>query len=779
MKPNKIILPDGSSIETLNDKIIYTAVSGKRTITPTNTVNKVQYDTKTSIPDIKKVATTFTPLNIPLPKVQYDMNSVLKDNVVTTTTPQFKNGGIRVKAFGGKSIIDNTEEKPKYFIGAALAAASLGLGVVNSIMGNNAQQKQIAEQNRVTTMNNNNQVDQRLDAEGVSARNFSVNTPMTSFYANGGKAGIVLPSSNQGIEQKTDDMAVAYGATHAQGGVDMGDVEVEGGGAQGNKPGEVIKQEPDGSQFIFSNRIPYTNNMTFAQAAQQLTDQKQQIEQTIGKKLLTVDKLGVKLNASGNIPQANGNARRIDISKNVVNKLETNKQNIDSQIEQLKQQQLQVGMKMGLYNPDGTPKNTSTAPNIPTQGGEQQEPQMKYGGYHTDVTTGQLVKDADFSNPNAFDNNQFQVAPSSNKNNSLMYPNPNASQGIGTNPIMGNNQVPIMATDTEKGNQGYDAGYTTPTTINTPIQVQQGVDTPDVTPKTDTTDLTNAVKTVNVVNPVKASIGTKVDNFLSSNVGQGALGLANAGLNFMTTLNSAKNLENVKVAQYVPIKNIDTPLANLSASRSEVMQNQKEVSAYAKQNYANPGVANIMMQNAGNKSIEQLSNINQQEQNMNTSIINQNISRQMNTQQANNAGQQQYAQTVASKTIGDIQNRQAVASGLNKDLGTVITDYRKGVSEQRTLDLYSKMNPRSVNNAITLQTNYGVDINKLNALNTNTEKTNMLIQAGVPENEIPTYLYKVKVPDYNLNFGQIGQVNTPISGSTKANPYLTQFTPKK
>jgi hypothetical protein len=186
-----------------------------------------------------------------------------------------------------------------------------------------------------------------------------------------------------------------------------------------------------------------------------------------------------------------------------------------------------------------------------------------------------------------------------------------------------------------------------------------------------------------------------------------------------------------------------------------------------------------MMQNAGNKSIEQLSNINQQEQNMNTNIINQNISRQMNTQQTNNAGEQQYNQTVANKTIGDIQNRQAVASGLNKDLSTVISDYKKGVSEQRTLDLYSKMNPRSVNNDITLQTQYGVDINKLNALNNDTEKTNMLIKAGVPEDEIPTYLYKVRTPSYNLNFGQVGQVNTPINGSTKPNPYLTQFTPKK
>lgn len=66
---------------------------------------------------------------------------------------------------------------------------------------NNAQKKQIVEQNRLIEKQNLNQLEQRIDAEEVSQRNFGSNTPMHSFYANGGN-----------IENTASDLSIAKGA---------------------------------------------------------------------------------------------------------------------------------------------------------------------------------------------------------------------------------------------------------------------------------------------------------------------------------------------------------------------------------------------------------------------------------------------------------------------------------------------------------------------------------------------------------------------------------------
>ena len=185
----------------------------------------------------------------------------------------------------------NTVPREKRFLGAALAVAQLGMGVYSMISQNNAQKKAVEEQNKAIEEQNALQLNQRLESDNIAQRNFGNNSNMRSFYASGGR-------NVSGVKQVTSTEAVAYGATHnernpQQGGtgVPYRNIEVEGGGKNGNQPGEVIKQNPDGD-FIFSDRILYDDKHTFAQVAQGIVQQKGILQQN----LQVILKLEVLLN---------------------------------------------------------------------------------------------------------------------------------------------------------------------------------------------------------------------------------------------------------------------------------------------------------------------------------------------------------------------------------------------------------------------------------------------------------------------------------------------------
>lgn len=267
-------------------------------------------------------------------------------------------------------------DRPKYFLGAILGVAQLGMSIYGAIEQHNAQKKAVEEQNKITDANNLKQFDMQKEQDNIANNNYGSDSNMTSYYAKGG------------VKPVASDMSVAFGATHNQSngngtGVPYKGVEVEGGGKQGNKPGEVIKHGNEGD-FVFSDRIPFDDKQTFAQVAQVLTTNKAGVEKSINTNLQSISELDNKITKAGGLIQASNNLRHVDVYKGKNSKLSSELDNINAQIEQLKQAQLQKGIQMGIYNPDGTPKDTQNVPdgtdNIPDSNQPQNSEQMAYGG---------------------------------------------------------------------------------------------------------------------------------------------------------------------------------------------------------------------------------------------------------------------------------------------------------------------------------------------------------------------------------------------------------------
>ena len=180
---------------------------------------------------------------------------------------------------------------------------------------------------------------QKLDIEDVNQRNFGVNTPMHSFYATGG------------VKPTAANISTVVGPKHEQGGVDYKNAEVEGG--------EVIKHEGS-NDFIFTDdmRIPFDEKHTYAEVAKQLSDDKGMLEKVAGAELLKHDKFIAKLNKSGSITESSTNKRKAEVAKFKADAIDKDVKIYDSKLEELKIDQLQKGMALGLYNEDGTPKDT-------------------------------------------------------------------------------------------------------------------------------------------------------------------------------------------------------------------------------------------------------------------------------------------------------------------------------------------------------------------------------------------------------------------------------------
>lgn len=255
----------------------------------------------------------------------------------------------RTYSYGGEV------EKPKYFLGAVLGLAGQAASM---IMQNNAQKKQVAAQNKLVEEQNAMQMEQRIDTEEVSQRNFGSNTPMHSFYANGGNLGVVPESVG---------MSVVKGAKHENGGVDYKQVEVEGG--------EVIKHEGS-NDFIFRDRkvlqdeglgelglerynININHTTTYADVAKQFAEQKGTIEKQVGFTLKKLDKLNKDYSKSGSKLKASTTNRLMEKTNLELAKLKEQDNQIEQQVEQLKEHQLQKGWELGIYDEQGRPKDTT------------------------------------------------------------------------------------------------------------------------------------------------------------------------------------------------------------------------------------------------------------------------------------------------------------------------------------------------------------------------------------------------------------------------------------
>lgn len=121
------------------------------------------------------------------------------------------------------------------------------------------------------------------------------------------------------------DTGVINGASHARGGVDLGSVEVEGQ--------EVMKQNPDGSTNVYSDKLGY------ADAIKPLANRKGQLEQILAR--LSEQEQILSNNTGLDIPERNTISTKI-LALNIQKKpIIEEIQNIDAQMQQLFQMQQQ------------------------------------------------------------------------------------------------------------------------------------------------------------------------------------------------------------------------------------------------------------------------------------------------------------------------------------------------------------------------------------------------------------------------------------------------------
>lgn len=268
--------------------------------------------------------------------------------------------------------------RPKHFLGAALAVGELGLGVYSAISQYNANKKLVAQQNKIVADNERAQLYERNAADTNAQANFGTNSNSKSFYARGGRMA--------GMKPITDTESIAYGPTHnetnpSQGGtgIPVGNVELEGGGKNGNQPGEVLRQK-NGEAFVFSDRILADSKNTFAQLAQNVTLQKGNLmskAETVSSDML---KYQLEMKTSGSAVDASTLGRKYDKSKAEHKALQESISMLDNHLQQLQEMQIQKGIQMGVYNEDGTPKDTENVPADGQNVESQNEEQMAYGG---------------------------------------------------------------------------------------------------------------------------------------------------------------------------------------------------------------------------------------------------------------------------------------------------------------------------------------------------------------------------------------------------------------
>jgi hypothetical protein len=160
------------------------------------------------------------------------------------------------------------------------------------------------------------------------------------------------------LNMLSSDTGVINGPSHAGGGVDLGNVEVEGK--------EVMKQNPDGSANVYSDKLG------FADMVKPLAARKGQLEKIIS--ILNQQASTLQSASVTDSPERNTVSRRLQSIKVQLLPAQEELAAIDAQMQQVfeQQQQLNGGQSVGV---DGQP-NQEAQPAAPST----MEPQMAYGG---------------------------------------------------------------------------------------------------------------------------------------------------------------------------------------------------------------------------------------------------------------------------------------------------------------------------------------------------------------------------------------------------------------
>lgn len=549
-------------------------------------------------------------------------------------------------AKGGNNI------KPKYFaggnaistgLGAAAGIASVipggqiigaGLGALGSIVGmfnNNDKEKEaIAKQNALVAAQEQQQLNQLVDTEKINQRNYAIDTPTNSFYAKGGNMKPKYTTGGQALQAVAEDGVIVNGKSHEQGGVNYGNIEVE--------KGETIKKEADGD-FVFSTEFKPDGKNDAGAISAQLFETKQSLQQKSGLAATEINDGRKALRISPSRIDSNTKGREVTRNQFKQKAIEQQIQQTDDKLEQLKQQQIQWGQEQGIYDEEGNnivadqPLDQQEQP-IAAKGGNF-KPQFEGGGF----VNGMWVANKDKFKP---------------KGNSILDKKNISSDN--TNDVI-NPQVNFD----NKFNPTF-TGFGKTSNTNFRDTSKDKVMTNN-TPKPE----------VSIKKPFNVSAGLDVASTL---------------VNYASNLQTSRNMAKLQTPGYIPIKAIETRRLNMDADRLEATNQEQNYGDWAERNMANPQQAAIIKQSARNQTQQQLGRIAQSENTANTQIDDTNASRNLQVQQINNAGVQDYNQRVIDKSISDIQNVSNTNAALLKDIRQGITNQETRDNENRMYELY-------------------------------------------------------------------------------------------
>ena len=570
-------------------------------------------------------------------------------------------------------------------LAAVGALASIGGGLLTGDAQSDAAKNQVDKQNAITQQNEQTTMKANLATQNTNQINFANKTPINSFYAKRGGMFKRQFANGGGLKQVASDAQIAYGATHEQGGVDAGNVEVEGGGKVGNQPGEVIKQD-----FVYSDSMDMSldGKTTPAQLAQQLTLKKGNIEKQSGAAAEVIQGIRQRLTSSPSQLKSNTALREADANKTKQLKGEQQIAVIDSQLEQLKQAQIARGVQMGIYAEDGTPIDQ-------VQQQPEARPEARRGG--------NLKPKYEFAGR----------LPYSMLPNSPLRPY--------RDPIVTNSEIPFrseldLPSEITNNIPNYVPEYSNYADAKQAMQGVINSPQPIIQPAQpiDTTKLGNIID--NTPSGATPTAGGWSAQNTSTAINAGA-GLVNAGVNFYNNRNLTKQYANLKNPTYVPLVAQDTGMIDYSADKNEALQNAKSYTRAAEQNSANTQGSLITKQYYANRAQDQIDKYSQAERTANVGIRDANASRQLQVNQINQQGLLASQNADFARAHSNITNIGTTNAALSSDIKDVYTNYRKDQRDQQILDLEAMKNPKSIQDAmleqIRLQNKGALPIRKL------------------------------------------------------------------
>lgn len=406
----------------------------------------------------------------------------------------------------------------------------------------------------------------------------------------------------------------------------------QGGVDYGNievEKGETIKKEADGD-FIFSTEFKPDGKQDAGAISKQLFTQKQSLQQQSGLIANDIDRQQQALKTSPSRIDSNTKGREVSRGQFKQKNLEQKIQQTDMALEQLKAMQIQWGQEKGIYDEEG---NNIVADQPLNQ---QEEPMARQGGNFKPkyaLAGGINWRDNQLDEPLDFLDTKPMV-----KDNSAIT---GFKNNIPTN---------YLKSTLEKSLNGLS---------NTPIY-----------------DINNITKKSN----------SKPSFFTEKNISTG-LDIASTLVNFASNQQTAKNMANLKTPTYSPVESIKIGRPSMSADRQAVIQQGKSADTFAERNFANPQQVAIMRQANRNQTQGQLDKVNQYEYNAGLQVETQNAQANLQTQQINQAGFENYNQRVLGKATTDIQNQSNVTGALLKDVREGLSNREKLTQQDRMYEL--------------------------------------------------------------------------------------------